>query len=163
MFSAAEIVDNSQGGIFTPPSYPAVIRSNVLSVGVQSVNVAKLNNPLEVVSQLQLSDRSLSEVDSRFAHIPSVVRITPKEYLDEKREMKYKVVQKCAFWDTNKSTWSSKGVETISNETTPGDVRCHCSHMTHFAVILVSFNSFVSVFFSAFNKLDKFLFSFGRK
>lgn len=52
--------------------------------------------------------------------------------------------KKCVFWDhtlaSGHGDWSSEGCETISGseENNGSIIECHCSHLTNFAVLLVS-------------------------
>ena len=113
--------------------------SQVISVSVGGQHIKNLQSPLTIDNTIKEENNlSLSSVHSSFSNISGTVKSNPGSY--RVGETLYKVTEKCVFWNFETSTWSTDGCRTIKNEliNSTRNVKCSCTHMTHFAVILVS-------------------------
>ena len=123
----------------TVKKHRSVVMSQVISVSVSGQHIKSLMSPLTIDNTIkEEKNKSLSTVHSSFSNISDTVKSTPGSY--RKGEILYKVIERCVFWNFESSTWSSDGCKTIKNEfiNSTRNIKCSCTHMTHFAVILVS-------------------------
>lgn len=44
----------------------------------------------------------------------------------------------CAYWDWDTNTWSQEGVTANNDNSENGFTECHTTHLTNFALLLVS-------------------------
>ncbi len=118
--------------VFAAPRHPSSI---VSAGGVTSVSVPPPSDgfatPLRIVSKVD----SNSSFDWRFWRLPASVEARTGVYKSGDR--RYRVVEKCAFWDFAMRRWRDEGCTTSGSSRFSGRVTCACDHMTHFAVILV--------------------------
>ena len=123
--------------------YPALILSDVISVGVGGVDTQRLTAPIRVRSSFpQVNGSSLSLVDKAFQDVNESVLNTPGSYMVG--DTRFKTEMKCVYWNGEKSRWLTDGCRTVVKSDDGGgedgstSVTCECYHMTHFSVILVS-------------------------
>ena len=147
---AEKFEENKVTSFGTVKNYRSIVMSQVISVSVGGQHIKHLKSPLTIENTIKEENNlSLSSVHSTFSNVSDAVKSKPGSYREG--ETLYRVTEKCVFWSFESSTWSTDGCKTIKNEliNSTRNIKCSCTHMTHFAVILVSF---LTVLFSS-NKL----------
>lgn len=102
------VVDFSSQALFQDQNSSQVLGEKVLGIVVQNTTVVNLSEPVVLT----------------FQHLPQPRNVTLQ----------------CVFWvedptPSNPGSWSSAGCETVRRET---QTSCLCSHLTYFAVLMVS-------------------------
>ena len=134
--------ENFKTNFGTVKKYRSVVMSQVISVSVGGQHIKNLKSPLIIDNTIKNKKKlSVSSVHSSFSNVSDVVKSNPGSYREG--EILYKVTEKCVFWNFETSSWSTKGCRTIKDEmiNSTRNIKCSCTHLTHFAVILVSFQA----------------------
>ena len=134
--------ENFKTNFGTVKKYRSVVMSQVISVSVGGQHIKNLKSPLIIDNTIKNKKKlSVSSVHSSFSNVSDVVKSNPGSYREG--EILYKVTKKCVFWNFKTSSWSTKGCRTIKDEmiNSTRNIKCSCTHLTHFAVILVSFQA----------------------
>ena len=139
---AQKFKENDKTSFGTVKKYRSVVMSQVISVSVGGQHIKNLKSPLIIDNTIKEENNlSLSSVHSTFSNVSDAVKSKPGSYREG--ETLYKVTEKCVFWNFETSSWSTKGCRTIKDEmiNSTRNIKCSCTHLTHFAVILVSFQA----------------------